>query len=74
MPTRRLQGVSSHGEIHGKRPLGVWSRIGAMAHGGEEGWEVVSGSRRRGGMFHDEVGQGRGGYQLATPRNKGRQE
>ena len=28
------EGVSSHGMIHGKRPLGVWSRNDAMAHGG----------------------------------------
>ena len=32
------------------------------------------GSRRNGGMFHDEVAQGRCGEQLATPRNRGRQE
>ena len=30
------------------------------------------GSRRNGGMFHDEVAQGRCGEQLATPRNRGR--
>ena len=40
----------------------------------KEGWEEVSGSRRSGGMFHDEVVQGRGGEQLATPRNRARQE
>ena len=57
-----------------KRLLGVWGRNGAMAHGGKEGWEVVSGSRRSGGMFYDEVAQGRGGEQLATPHNTGRQE
>ena len=33
-PSRRPQGVSSHRGIHGKRPLGVWCRNGAMAHGG----------------------------------------
>ena len=43
-----------------------------MAYGGEEGLEVVSRSRRSGGMFHDEVAQGRGGERLATPRNRGR--
>ena len=34
----------------------------------------TSGSRRSGGMFHDEVAQGRGGEQLVTPPNRGRQE
>ena len=34
MSSRRPQGVSSHRGIHGKRPLGVWRRNGAMAHGG----------------------------------------
>ena len=34
--------------------------LGVMAHGGQEGWEVISGSRRSGGMFHDEVAQRRG--------------
>ena len=32
MSSRLPQGVSSHREIHGKRPLGVWCRNGAMAH------------------------------------------
>ena len=32
--SRRPQGVSSHRGIHGKRPLGVWRRNDAMAHGG----------------------------------------
>ena len=40
----------------------------------KEGWEVVSGSRRSGGMFHDEVAQGRGGEHLATPHNRRRQK
>ena len=35
------------------------------------GGKVVSGSRLRGGMFHDEVAQGRGGEELATSRNRG---
>ena len=30
---------------------------------------MVSGGRRSGGMFHDEVAQGRGGEQLATSHN-----
>ena len=34
MSSRRPQGVSSHRGIHGKHPLGVWCRNGAMAHGG----------------------------------------
>ena len=72
MHSGRPQGVSSHRGIHGKRPLGVWCRNGAMAQGGLNGWEVVSGSGRSGGMFHDEVAQGRGGEKLATPRNRGR--
>ena len=34
MSSRRPQGVSSHRGIHGKRPLDVWRRNGAIAHGG----------------------------------------
>ena len=30
--SRRPQGVSRHRGIHGKRPLGVWRRNGAVAH------------------------------------------
>ena len=30
-----------------------------MTHGGQQGWEVVSGSRRNGGMFRDEVARTR---------------
>ena len=56
--SRRPQGFSSHRGVHGKLPLVVPSRYGVMAHGGQEGWEVVSGSRRSGGMFHGDVGQG----------------
>ena len=74
LSSRRLQGVSSHRGIDVKRPLGVGCRNGAMAHGGYEGWEGVSGSRRSGGMFHDEVAHGRGGRQLTTPHNRGSQE
>ena len=61
MSSRRPQGVSSYRGIHGKLPVGVWCRNGAMAHGGQEEWEVVSGSRRSLRMFHDEVAQGQGG-------------
>ena len=35
---------------------------------------MVSAGRRRGGLLHDEMAQGRGGEELATPRNRGRQE
>ena len=35
---------------------------------------MVSGGRRRGGPIRDEMTQGRGGEELATPRNRGRQE
>ena len=55
-----------------KAPLGVWSKNGALAHGGQEAWEVVSGSRRSGGMFHDGVIQEWGGEQLPTSRKRGR--
>ena len=41
----------------------------AVKKGGK--WD---GSRRSGGMFHDEVAQGRGGEQLATPRSRGRED
>ena len=34
LSSRRLQGVSSHRGIHEKHPLSVYSRNGAMAHGG----------------------------------------
>ena len=40
----------------------------------KNGGKWYRGSRRSGGMFHDEVAQGRGGEQLATPHNRGRQE
>ena len=36
MSSRRPQGVPSHRGIHGKLPVGVRSRNGAMAYGGEE--------------------------------------
>ena len=51
MSRRRPQGVSSHQGIRGKLRFGVLSRDDVMVHGGEEGWEVVRGSRRSGGMF-----------------------
>ena len=35
---------------------------------------MVSEGRRRGGTIHDEMAQGRGGEELATARNRGRQE
>ena len=60
MSSRRPQGVSSHRGIHGKFPFGVRCRDGVTAHGGQEGWEVLLGSRRSGGMFRGEVAQGRG--------------
>ena len=74
MSSRRPQGVSSRRGIHGKRPRGVWRRNSAIPHGGYEEWNVVSGGRRRGGMFCDEVAHGLGGEQLATPRSRGRLE
>ena len=39
--------------------------------GKEEKWP---GNRRRGGPLHDEMAQGRGGEELATPHSEGRQE
>ena len=35
---------------------------------------MVPGGRRRGGPLHDEMAQGRGGEELATPRGSGRHE
>ena len=43
-------------------------------NGGYERCQMVSGSRRSGGMFHDELAQRQGGEQLATPRNWRHQE
>ena len=44
-PPRDARKIASHRGIHGKFPSGVRSRDGVMADGGQEGWEVVSGSR-----------------------------
>ena len=70
------QDVSSHQGTHGKLVFVVRSIYGVVVVGGYEGWHVVSGGRRSGGLFHGEVGvgQGRGGEQLTTPRGRGRQE
>ena len=35
---------------------------------------MAPGDRRRGGPLHDEMAQGRGGEELATPHSRGRQE
>ena len=45
-----------------------------MIEGGEEEWQLVPGGRRRGGPLHDKISQGRGGQELANPRNSGRRE
>ena len=68
----RPHGVSSQQDIHEKLPFGVRSRDGLTAHGGEEGWEVVFGGRRIGGMFHGEVARERVREQLSMPRSRGR--
>ena len=54
--------------------LVVRGRDGAVAHGDENGWQVVTGSRQSCGWFHGEMAQGRDGKRLVPAYKRGRQE
>ena len=71
---RRHQGIPSHRGAIDSSPLPFGVEMTAMAEGGQEEWEKAPGGRRRSRPLHDEVAQGRGGEELATPRSRGRQE
>ena len=68
LSTKRRRGFANRRRIHGMPLFAVRSSDGVLAEGGGEEREVVSGGRRSGGLFHDEVAQGRGRKELAAPR------